>query len=139
VLSPSPSHRGRCNTYLFFLLGGGVGFSRQGFSHFVDQAILELKNPPASASQVLGLKACATTPDRYLSFLFHRSLRKSPLNDYENTRQHKESSTKLTLDLGDFYICNCSCYSKIIFLQSWFNKDTASKACLPHNRSLVRN
>jgi hypothetical protein len=30
--------------------------------HFVDQAGLELRNPPACASQVLGLKACATTP-----------------------------------------------------------------------------
>jgi hypothetical protein len=31
-------------------------------THFVDQAGLELKNLPASASQVLGLKACTTTP-----------------------------------------------------------------------------
>jgi hypothetical protein len=31
-------------------------------THFVDQASLELRNPPASASRVLGLKACATTP-----------------------------------------------------------------------------
>jgi hypothetical protein len=30
-------------------------------THFVDQAGLELRNPPASASWVLGLKACATT------------------------------------------------------------------------------
>jgi hypothetical protein len=30
--------------------------------HSVDQAVLELRNPPASASQVLGLKACVTTP-----------------------------------------------------------------------------
>jgi hypothetical protein len=30
-------------------------------THFVDQAGLELRNPPASASQVLGLRACATT------------------------------------------------------------------------------
>jgi hypothetical protein len=30
-------------------------------THFVDQAGLKLRNPPASASQVLGLKACATT------------------------------------------------------------------------------
>jgi hypothetical protein len=29
-------------------------------THFVDQAGLELRNPPASASWVLGLKACAT-------------------------------------------------------------------------------
>jgi hypothetical protein len=30
-------------------------------THFVHQAGLEFKNPPASASQVLGLKACTTT------------------------------------------------------------------------------
>jgi hypothetical protein len=30
-------------------------------THFLDQAGLELRNPPASASQVLGLKVCATT------------------------------------------------------------------------------
>jgi hypothetical protein len=30
-------------------------------THFVDQAVLELRNPPASASPALGLKACATT------------------------------------------------------------------------------
>jgi hypothetical protein len=28
----------------------------------VDQAGLELRNPPASASQMLGLKVCTTTP-----------------------------------------------------------------------------
>jgi hypothetical protein len=31
-------------------------------THSVDQAGLELRNLPASASQVLGLKLCATTP-----------------------------------------------------------------------------
>jgi hypothetical protein len=30
-------------------------------THFADQAGLELRNPPASASLVLGLKVCATT------------------------------------------------------------------------------
>jgi hypothetical protein len=40
-------------------------------THFVDQAGLELRNPPASASQVLGLKACATTPGLYF-ILPHR-------------------------------------------------------------------
>jgi hypothetical protein len=38
-------------------------------THFVDQAGLELRNPPASASQVLGLKACATTAQRYKSLI----------------------------------------------------------------------
>jgi hypothetical protein len=31
-------------------------------THSVDQAGLELRNPPASASRVLGLKARTTTP-----------------------------------------------------------------------------
>jgi hypothetical protein len=31
-------------------------------THSVDQAGLELRNSPASAFQVLGLKACPTTP-----------------------------------------------------------------------------
>jgi hypothetical protein len=34
--------------------------------HFVDQAGPELKNPPASASRVLGLKVCTTTPGSFL-------------------------------------------------------------------------
>jgi hypothetical protein len=37
-------------------------------THFVDQAGLELRNPPASASQVLGLKACTTTPGLVVTF-----------------------------------------------------------------------
>jgi hypothetical protein len=35
---------------------------------FVDQAGLELGNPPASASQMLGLKVCATTPGSHTYF-----------------------------------------------------------------------
>jgi hypothetical protein len=47
-------------------------------THFVDHAGLKFRNPPASASQVLGLKACATTPsfriflkDVFISQRFH--------------------------------------------------------------------
>jgi hypothetical protein len=36
-------------------------------THSVDQAGLELRNPPASASRVLGLKACTTMPGSYHS------------------------------------------------------------------------
>jgi hypothetical protein len=35
-------------------------------THSVDQAGLELRNPPASAYQVLGLKAYATTPGNFV-------------------------------------------------------------------------
>jgi hypothetical protein len=38
-------------------------------THFVVEAGLELRNLPASASQVLGLKACATTARRLIRFL----------------------------------------------------------------------
>jgi hypothetical protein len=34
-------------------------------THFVNQAGLELRNLPASASQVLGSKMCATMPGAY--------------------------------------------------------------------------
>jgi hypothetical protein len=54
---------------LFFFFFGLVFLDRVSLyspgcpgTHFVDQASLELRNPPASASQVLGLKACTTTP-----------------------------------------------------------------------------
>jgi hypothetical protein len=39
-------------------------------THFVGQAGLKLRNPPASASRVLGLKACATMPGCGISLMF---------------------------------------------------------------------
>jgi hypothetical protein len=59
-----------CSVTFFFLFHVLVLFFRDRVflrslgcpgTHSVDQAGLELRNPPASASQVLGLKACATT------------------------------------------------------------------------------
>jgi hypothetical protein len=52
-------------TFIFYLF---FSFVETGFlcssaylgTPSVDQAGLELRNPPASASQVLGLKVCAT-------------------------------------------------------------------------------
>jgi hypothetical protein len=38
-------------------------------THSIDQVSLKLRNLPASASQVLGLKACATTPGCFFVFL----------------------------------------------------------------------
>jgi hypothetical protein len=46
---------GRAASAIFFFFF--CGFQRPG-THFVD---LKLRNPPASATQVLGLKVCATT------------------------------------------------------------------------------
>jgi hypothetical protein len=47
--------------FLFFWGGDRVSLWSPGClrTHSVDQAVLELRNSPVSASQVLGLKACA--------------------------------------------------------------------------------
>jgi hypothetical protein len=42
-------------------------------THSVDQAALELRNLPASASEALGLKVCATTAQQYSYTLKRRS------------------------------------------------------------------
>jgi hypothetical protein len=61
-----------CESFFFFVLffRDRVSLCSPGCpgTHFVDQAGLELRNPPASASRVLGLKACATTPGHCGSF-----------------------------------------------------------------------
>ena len=55
-------HFSQCYEHLnfFFSFRDRVSVCSSGCpgTHFVDQGGLELRNPPASASQVLGLKAC---------------------------------------------------------------------------------
>jgi hypothetical protein len=53
---------------LFFVFRDRVSLYSPGCpgTHSVDQADLELRNSPASASQVLGLKACTTTSGSFL-------------------------------------------------------------------------
>jgi hypothetical protein len=58
---PFPSLSFFLSFFLSFLFILRQGFSVFPGTHFVDQASLKLRNPPASASQVLGLKACTTT------------------------------------------------------------------------------
>ncbi|GAB1295761.1 THO complex subunit 5 homolog [Apodemus speciosus] len=62
-------------------------------THSVDQAGLKLRNPPASASQVLGLQACTTT-----ARLFFGLLRAIPLK--ENGSKHEEIDL---VSLEEFY------------------------------------
>jgi hypothetical protein len=60
----------------FFFFGDRVSLCSPGCpgTHSVDQAGLELRNPPASASQVLGLKACTTTAQQLSQDLNQSSL-----------------------------------------------------------------
>jgi hypothetical protein len=74
----------------FFFWGGGGVVVRDRVSlyspgcpgtHFVDQTGLELRNLPASAAPVLGLKACATTPGFFLfkiEFMFNNYRHHAP-------------------------------------------------------------
>jgi hypothetical protein len=57
--------------FLLLVFRDRVSLCSPGYpgTHSVDQAGLELRNPPASASRVLGLKACTTTVGLYFSFL----------------------------------------------------------------------
>ena len=68
---------GTKNTFFFF--SSRVSLCSPGCpgTHFVDQAGLELRNLPASASQVLGLKAWATTPGSKIHFLKLKSFASS--------------------------------------------------------------
>jgi hypothetical protein len=58
----------------FFFFGDRVSLYSPGFpgTHSVDQADLELRNPPASASQVLALKAYATTAQQEKNFFLKK-------------------------------------------------------------------
>jgi hypothetical protein len=71
-------------------------------AHSVDQAGLELRNPPASASQVLGLKACATTPAVVYSYEQHLCL-DEPANIYTYVSLSLSLSMSLFLSLS-FYL-----------------------------------
>ena len=63
--------------FLFLFFWDRVSLCSPGCpgTHFVGQAGLELRNSPASASQVLGLKVCATT---VWQLWFFETLRISP-------------------------------------------------------------
>jgi hypothetical protein len=56
--------------FLFFFFQDRVSLCSFGYpgAHSVDQAGLKLRNPPASAFRMLGLKACATMPGWLLLF-----------------------------------------------------------------------
>ena len=80
-------------------------FSRQVFSvyspgcpgtHSVDQAGLEHRNPPASASQVLGLQACAITARLGSPF---KSQFPSPSSSYLSSPLHRHCLTLRTFSL----------------------------------------
>ena len=75
------------NGFLFVCLFLFIGFFETGFlcvvlavlelTHSVDQAGLELRNLPASDSQVLGSKACATTVWSQVIFIYNSTWNKS--------------------------------------------------------------
>jgi hypothetical protein len=91
----------------FFFFFNFLGVSRQfllcspGYpgTHSVDQAGLELRDPPAFASQVLGLKACTTTT-RLKEFL--------KFNENEGTTYTNLWDTMKTMLKRNVYSIKCS-------------------------------
>jgi hypothetical protein len=69
------------------------GYSGYSGTHSEGQAGLELRNPPASASQVLGLKACATTA---LLYYRHLNARLSMMVQKKSSTQFKKQTNKQT-------------------------------------------
>jgi hypothetical protein len=65
----------------FFVFRDRVSLYSPGYpgTHFVDQAGLELRNLPASASWVLRLKVCATTPGCEDLFIYFVHMLTPPL------------------------------------------------------------
>jgi hypothetical protein len=59
-----------CLFFVFCFFRDRVSLCSSGCprTHSIDQAGLELRNPPASASRVLGSKVCATTPSSFALF-----------------------------------------------------------------------
>jgi hypothetical protein len=70
-------------------------------THSVDQAGLKLRNPPVSASQVLGLKACATMPGSSPPLLKNKT--KQNKTKQNKTKQNKIKRTRTFTSLGEFY------------------------------------
>jgi hypothetical protein len=64
---------------------------------FVDQAGLKLRNLPASASQMLGLKACATTPGSRTARVIQRNPVSKNKTKQNRTKQNKTKQNKTVL------------------------------------------
>ena len=90
-----------CFVFCFFFFSDRVSLCnpRCPGTHSVDQAGIELRNVTASATQVLGLKACATTPGWKVIFVSVYSVQIKLLNNlyqlsYTGKKNHKMTDIK---------------------------------------------
>jgi hypothetical protein len=79
-LEPGSSAKTGSTFFFFLVFRNRVSLYSPGCpgTYSVDQAGLKLRNPPASASQVLGLKACATMPGQAVLLTPELSLLATP-------------------------------------------------------------
>jgi hypothetical protein len=89
-------------SFFFFVFRDRVSLCSPGCpgTHFVDQAGLELRNLPASASRVLGLKVCTTTPGLCISFLRKKKMMVTSI--YSKGNSHVLVCVSITLFTNRF-------------------------------------
>jgi hypothetical protein len=77
-------HSSHIYNYTFFFLDR-VSLCNPGCpgTHSVDQASLKLRNPPASASQVLGLKVCATTAQHNYTLIQYLAIKNNDFTKFK--------------------------------------------------------
>ena len=87
--------------FLIFLFRDRVSLYSPGCpgTHSVDQAGLELRNLPASASQVLGLKACTATARLFFfqRFIYLVYVSKYPVAVFRHSRRRRQISLKIVV------------------------------------------
>jgi hypothetical protein len=130
-----------CYYYYFF-------FSETGFlyspgcpgTHSVDQAGLELRNQPASASQALGLKACATTPSYFSSFIIHTCVythgTHEPQHVYRGQRTTHSAQLSLSTLLASGIDSSCQCDTKASATRAALSAGTRSR-CWDNQAALL--
>jgi hypothetical protein len=124
--------------FLYFAFQGRVSLCSPDCpgSHSVHQAGLKLIDLPASASQVLGLKACATTAWLYMAVLMPTSFKPRAMKGKQSTRKPTISSS-LTLHLGQKLkssarlalnsLSKCSCLSiKLAMITNCASRDDSA-------------
>ena len=125
--------------FFFVLFGNRVSLYSPGWpgTHCVDQAGLELRNPPASAFQVLGLKACATTA-RWNKSSMKVNFGSFPLCPQGFSVWHNHDQRRILINCEPFCYCQKASSFILQVYGIWVNGQS-SPCSLVYRETMVRN